>query len=73
MEERFLSMKSKGYEVGKALAMLNKSNNVSADQSRKMITITGDEKSNAGLKVLGAVDFLVNHCGYRLSISDKRG
>lgn len=63
-------MKNK-YDIGSAINRLNKSNNISADQGKRTVTIQQGEKSNGGLKVLSAVDYLVNHHSYMLLFERK--
>lgn len=48
----------KNYNESQVVGLLNKHKNVSV--TNKTVYITG----NVGIKTLGKIDYLLNHCGY---------
>lgn len=55
----------KDYNEGQVIGLLNKHKNVSV--TNKTVYITG----NVGIKTLGKIDYLTNHCGYGIIQKEK--
>lgn len=55
----------KQYNEGQVVGLLNKHKNVSV--TNKTVYITG----NVGIKTLGKIDYLLNHCGYVQTSKEK--
>lgn len=57
--------------VSQAMSQIDKAKNITVDNSKKLVLLNNGEGEKSGLKILSAVDCLVNYHGYRLAFIRK--